>query len=258
VTRERPFLTAEWRRLAMLNYEVDPSLLAEYVPVGCELDSWAGRYFMSVVGFEFLDTRVWGLSVPLHRNFEEVNLRFYVRHKVDGDWRRGVVFVKELVPRWAIAWVARRVYGENYISLPMRRSAESTSNADSATLAYQWRRLGTWEGLSVSFSGAPTLPLDDTEATFITEHYWGYARGRDGRTLEYQVQHPRWRVWQADLASLECDVTSLYGPEFAEALAASPSTAFVAEGSPVMVFRAHRLGHRTGVGPPANTSSEGA
>jgi len=257
VIRERPFLTAEWRRLAMLNYEVDPSLLAEYVPLGCELDSWAGRFFISVVGFEFLQTRVLGFSIPLHRHFEEVNLRFYVRRKVGGNLRRGVVFVKELVPRRAIAWVARCVYGENYIPLPMRHSVESTDNADSATLAYRWCRRGTWEGLSARFSGAPTLPLDDTEATFITEHYWGYSRGRDGRTLEYQVKHPRWRVWQAEVASLECDVASLYGLKFVEALTASPSTAFVSEDSPVMVFGGHRLEPRTGSGPVGNISVGG-
>jgi len=242
VTLEPQFLTAEWRRLVMLNYEIDPSVLAGYVPAGCELDSWAGRTFMSVVGFEFLHTRVLGMSIPFHRHFEEVNLRFYVRRKVEDSWRRGVVFVKELVPRRAIACVARRVYGENYISLPMRHSADGSADPGSMTLAYQWRRLGAWEGLSVRFSGSPTLPLDDAEETFITEHYWGYSRQRDGKTVEYRVEHPRWRVWRAAAALLECEVASLYGPEFVEALSAAPSTAFVAEGSPVVVRRGNRLG----------------
>jgi uncharacterized protein len=242
VTREPRFLTADWRRLAMLNYEIDPSLLAGYVPAGCELDSWAGRTFMSVVGFQFLHTRVLGVSVPFHRNFEEVNLRFYVRRKVEDTWRRGVVFVKELVPRRAIAWVARQVYGENYVFLPMRHSVDMTAHASSVTLAYQWHRLGAWEGLSVRFSGSPTLPLDDAEETFISEHYWGYSRQRDGTTMEYRVEHPRWRVWRAATASLHCEVTSLYGSKFVEALSASASTAFVAEGSSVVVCRGNRLG----------------
>ena len=106
MTPEPRFLTAEWRNLAMLNYEADPSILARRVPAGCELDAWAGRTFVSLVGFQFLHTRVLGVPVPLHRHFEEVNLRFYVRRKADGAWRRGVVFVKELVPRRATAFVA--------------------------------------------------------------------------------------------------------------------------------------------------------
>jgi len=241
MTGEARFLTATWRRLAMLNYEIEPSVLTGRVPAGCELDSLAGRAFVSVVGFEFLRTRVLRVSVPFHRNFEEVNLRFYVRRKAEGTWRRGVVFVKELVPRWAIAWVARLVYGENYICLPMRHSAEGTADAGSKTLAYQWHRGEAWEGLSVEFSGSAALFSDEAEETFITEHYWGYSQQRDGSTVEYRVEHPRWRVWRAEAASLECEVASLYGPEFVEVLSTSPRTAFVAEGSPVVVHKGHRL-----------------
>jgi uncharacterized protein YqjF (DUF2071 family) len=225
----------------MLNYEIEPSVLAGRVPAGCELDSWAGRTFVSVVGFEFLHTRVLRVPVPFHRRFEEVNLRFYVRRKAEGIWRRGVVFVKELVPRWAIAWVARHVYGENYVSLPMRHSVKGVADAGSAILSYQWRRGEAWEGLCVEFSGSPALPSGEAEETFITEHYWGYSQRRDGSTFEYQVEHPRWPVWRAEAASLECDAASLYGPEFVEALSTSPSSAFVAEGSPVVVYRGHRL-----------------
>jgi len=241
MTPQPRFLSADWRFLAMLNYEIDPSILARHVPVGCELDFWAGRTFVSIVGFQFLNTRVLGMPIPLHRNFEEVNLRFYVRRKAEGAWRRGVVFVKELVPRRAIAFVARHVYGENYIALPMRHSVGPSSEAGTRTVAYQWRHLGAWEGVSVSFSGSPTLCSDETEETFITEHYWGYSRPRDHSTVEYQVEHPRWRVWRATAAALECEVSSLYGTEFVEALSRSPSTAFIADGSPVVVRRGQPL-----------------
>src|SRR5258706_4916390 len=227
--RAMRFLTADWRDLAMLNYEIGPEILAPRVPNGTELDSWGGRAFVSVVGFRFLDTRVIGVPVPYHVNFDEVNLRFYVRRKAEGEWRRGVVFVKELVPRRAIAWVARVVYGENYVPLPMRHSVTP------ASVAYQWRRSGAWEGLSAGVSGSPTLPPEDAEESFITEHYWGYSRQADGGSIEYQVEHPRWRVWRGADATLNCDVASLYGDEFADPLSNAPATAFVAEGSPVLV-----------------------
>jgi uncharacterized protein YqjF (DUF2071 family) len=237
---EPRFLTAEWRELAMLNYEVTPSLLERYVPRGCELDAWRGRTFISVVGFQFLSTRVLGVPIPFHRNFEEVNLRFYVRRKHEAELRRGVVFIKELVPRRAIASVARRVYGENYIATPMRHEIREGA-AGGRTVSYEWRRSHHWDGVRVHVSGKPSVPDDDSQEAFITEHYWGYARRDDGRTVEYQVEHPRWRVWRASDASLTCDAASLYGPAFADALAGSPSTAFLADGSGVTVRRGRTL-----------------
>jgi uncharacterized protein YqjF (DUF2071 family) len=238
---EPSFLTAEWRNLAMLNYEIDPALLRRRVPAGCELDSWIGRCFVSVVGFQFLRTRVLGVAIPFHADFEEVNLRFYVRRRAPDGWRRGVVFVKELVPRRAIAFIARRLYGENYFALPMRHALGPTASDGTTHASYQWQRGGAWEGFSARFQGDPILCSDDAEETFITEHYWGYSAQRDGSTIEYQVEHPRWRVWRASSASLDCDVAGLYGREFAAALAQPPSSAFVADGSPVIVRRGRRL-----------------
>ena len=235
------FLTAEWRNLVMLNYEIDPSVLAGRVPAGCEIDFRDERTFVSVVGFQFLHTRLLGAAIPFHQNFEEVNLRFYVRHKEDGEWRRGVVFVRELVPRRAIAFVANRVYGEKYLALPMRHRIERQERTQSTVVSYQWRRSGSWEGITVSFSGPSSLPDADAEETFITEHYWGYAEQSDRSTVEYRVEHPRWRVWRAETARLECDVAALYGAEFRETLAGSPSTAFVADGSPVVVRQGRKL-----------------
>ena len=234
------FLTAEWRNLAMLNYEVEPPLLEPYVPNGCELDAWNGRTFVSVVAFQFLSTRGVGMPIPLHRNFEEVNLRFYVRHRHEGTWRRGVVFIKELVPRRAIAWVARTLYGENYVAVPMRHSLTGPPS-NPGTVAYQWRQTDAWEGVRVSVSGVPLLPDDASEEAFITEHYWGYARQPRGGTVEYQVEHPRWRVWRASAAALECDARSLYGADFGHALSGQPSTAFLAEGSAVTVRQGRQL-----------------
>jgi uncharacterized protein YqjF (DUF2071 family) len=239
----RPFLTAEWRDLAMLNYEIDPACLRPLVPRGTELDSFAGRVFVSVVGFRFLRTRVFGMAVPRHRDFEEVNLRFYVRRRAGCVWRRGVVFVKEIVPRRAIAWLARRTYNENYVALRMRHEVMAPPGAASSPgrAAYEWRHGDRWHRLSLEFSGAAQLPDEVSEEAFITEHYWGYVRQRDGGTLEYQVEHPRWSVWRASGATLECDVAGLYGAEFARCLGGAPSSAFVAQGSPVVVRRGTRL-----------------
>ncbi|HET7456690.1 MAG TPA: DUF2071 domain-containing protein [Gemmatimonadaceae bacterium] len=245
----RSFLSAEWRYLVMLNYEIDERLLAPLVPAGTELDRWNGRLLASVVGFRFLRTRVLDVPVPLHRDFDEVNLRFYVRHTTPaGEVRRGVVFVRELVPRPAIALVARLAYNEPYVAVPMRSDVPASPAAEPGRLLYGWRTAahgGRWQHVAATAAGgAPAVPAPESEATFVAEHYWGYTRQRDGGTVEYEVRHPPWRVWPAAAPSLDADVAGLYGPQFVAPLAVAPSSAFVAEGSAVSVYRPKRLAAR--------------
>jgi len=244
--RASPFLTAEWRHLAMLNFEIDPEVLSPLVPAGTELDDWQGRTFVSVVGFLFLDTRVFGTAIPWHRDFEEVNLRFYVRRVAGGGCRRGVVFVKEIVPRITIALMARALYGENYIAAPMRHHIEPETGgvAASRTVSYSWGFRGRENRMELSADGNAREVAEGSDVEFITEHYWGYARRRGGRTTEYRVEHPRWRVSTATSATLDCDVGALYGSEFVEFLEAPPASAFLADGSKVTVFRGTSLPSR--------------
>ena len=237
----RPFLTAEWRYLLMLNYEVDPALLKPLLPAGTTLDLWQDRALVSMVGFLFLNTRVRGLPIPFHRNFEEVNLRFYVRRTSAEGTSRGVVFVKEIVPKAMIAWVARWVYNENYVALPMSHVDEIGQNPE-PRVTYRWESGGRSHHMGVRVVGAAYVPDEASEETFITEHYWGYVRQRAGHTVEYQVEHPQWKVWRASEAEFECDVGALYGAEFAPFLAGAPSSAFLAQGSAVTVRRGRRLG----------------
>jgi uncharacterized protein len=236
---EAPFLTARWIHLCMANYEVDPTVLRELVPTGTELDVWDSKCFVSVVGFLFQDTRVRGIAIPFHRAFQEVNLRFYVRRVVNGDLRRGVVFVKEIVPKHAIAWVANSVYNEKYIALPMWHN----DNLDTShkTVSYMWRYQGRLCQLRTNVNGEPYLPDPESEEAFITEHYWGYTAQRDGSTLEYKVEHPRWKIWKGSNPTLDCDVEGLYGLRFAPFLIDPPSSCFVADGSEVIVRRGRRL-----------------
>ena len=224
----------------MLNYEVSPDLLEPLVPAGVELDRWYGTLYVSVVGFVFRDTRVLGVPVPWHRTFEEVNLRFYVRRDVGGDARRGVVFIREIVPRSAIAVVARLLYNEPYRALPMSRRL-LRSSSDVADFEYAWRVAGEWSSIHARTAGAPRPLAVGSEEEFITEHYWGYTRQRDGGTVEYRVAHPRWNVWTATESRIEGDVARVYGPAFARALAGPPRSAFVADGSPVTVFAPTRI-----------------
>lgn len=239
--REAVFLRAEWRFLAMLNYEIEPSVLLPFIPAGTELDSWNGRTFVSMVGFMFLKARVRGFPIPFHQNFEEVNLRFYVRRKASERWRRGVVFIKELVPRAAIAFIARRVYNENYVALPMSHRIEQIQHNVIHSVVYAWRFEGRDNLMRVETRGTAQPLTDGSLQEFITEHYWGYASQRDGSTMEYRVEHPRWKVWDALTARLKCDVAGLYGENFRDYLGRSPASAFLADGSEVTVNRGNKL-----------------
>jgi len=238
-----PFLSASWRHVAVLNYAIDPALLAPYVPAHTELDLWKGRAYVSVVGFLFLRTTVLGLAIPFHRNFEEVNLRFYVRrHAMDG-WRRAVVFIREIVPRAAIAFTARALYNENYVARPMSHRLEWADDDPDrlATVAYRWNDKGRDLGLRLTIGGGYALPASGSEEEFVIEHYWGYTAQRDGGTVEYRVEHPPWRVASATGAELDGDVGGFYGAPFDELLRKPPVSALLAEGSPVVVYRGRRI-----------------
>jgi uncharacterized protein YqjF (DUF2071 family) len=243
----RVFLGAEWRYLVMVNYTVDPAILAPLAPAGTELDLFRGEAIATMVGFRFLRTRVLGVPVPGHTDFDEVNLRFYVRHTTaEGEVRRGAVFVREIVPRAAIAHTARLCYNEPYLALRMRSTAPRAADHRSpGLLRYEWRGGGRdprrWHALEAETEGPAAELAPGSEEEFVAEHYWGYTRQRDGGTVEYQVQHPRWRAWPARRAALDADVAGLYGAAFADSLGGAPRSAFVAEGSPVAVYFPRRL-----------------
>jgi uncharacterized protein len=220
--------------LAMLNYVVDRRLIAPLVPPDTEIDFENGETFLSLVGFLFLDTRLLGLTIPLHRDFEEANLRFYVRRKSVDTWRRGVVFIRELVPRRAVALVARAFYGERYIAVPKKHKVEQT-NAD-LKVKYSWRRRCKWESLRMSAGGEPQSIPAGSHAEFITEHHWGYTSVH-GNCSEYRVEHPRWKIWNATSFELDAGTATLYGEQIAEALNQQPRSAFIADGSPITIQR---------------------
>ncbi len=248
------FLTARWEQLLMLNWAVPPALLAERVPSGTQQDTQDGRCWVSLVAFMFRDTRVKGIAVPFHIDFEEVNLRMYVRRDVPDEGRgcphrRGVVFVRELVPRAAIAWVAREVYGEAYRSTRMwHRRAFSGTPVDAAAplaegqqLVYGWSTDNGDIEVAARVHG-PATPLEPgSHAEFIAEHYWGYAAQRDGSTIEYEVTHPPWSVHAVDGVTIRGDLAWEYGGDLARALDRPPDSAFLAVGSEVAVLDGARL-----------------
>lgn len=254
---ERPVLTANWTELLLLNFVVPAALVARLAPAGTEPDVFDGQAYASIVGFRFHKVRLFGVAVPGHSKFTEINLRYYVRRVVDGELRRGVVFVKEIAPRRAVAAIANWLYNENYCTRPMRTNVRMATNmlGEGDTIDYSWwtgRRLGRWQRstpvcetgwnkLAARVAGPLRSPAAGSFEEFIVENYWGYVRGRDGRTREYRVVHEPWKVARADNVVWNCDLVASYDAPWTDYLATAPVSALVADGSAVQLFRGRRI-----------------
>ena len=236
----RLFLKAQWKNLLMLNYEVDPAILKPYLPAGTVLDVWQGKTLVSMVGFMFLDTGVLGIKWPWHVNFEEVNLRFYVKRFDGREWKRGAVFVSEIVPKPIIVLIANTLYKEHYRALPMRHSIAARDEGHTHYL-YEWKLNGRWNKLGASVSNK-LKPIESGSAeAFIFEHYWGYNALSANKTMEYQVEHVSWQIGEVRDYIFDAAIAELYGPQFGPYLTARPYSAFFAEGSPIGVRMGEKI-----------------
>ena len=223
------FLKAEWRKLIMINYEVDPEVLKPYVPFGTELDFFENKCYVGLVGFMFMNTKLLGVRVPFHVNFEEVNLRFYVKR----ENKRGVVFIKEIVPKPALTFVANTVYKENYVTLPM--SHDWSESTDEIEVDYKWYLNSKQNFVKVRVNKTPIKIEENSIAEFIAEHYWGYSKAGDQKTTEYEVKHPKWKHYEVNDCKLDVDFVSNYGAEFNSLNNKKPSSVMLLEGSEVSV-----------------------
>ena len=225
------FLTAEWRKLVIINYEVEPKVLNNYLPKGVELDYWEGKCYVSLIGFMFLNTKLLGIPVPFHRNFEEVNLRFYVRKFENNEWKRGVVFIKEIVPKIALKLVANIFYNEHYEKLPMKNSIVESGNL--LKVSYSWKTKN-WNSIKIEAENTQIPFEQGSEFDFITEHYYGYTKNKN-KTSEYEVQHPQWNFYKVKNYEISLDFTDSYGEDFQFLNQQKPISVMLAEGSEVTV-----------------------
>jgi uncharacterized protein len=226
----RNFVQAEWRKLIMANYMIDPAVLLPYIPAKTELDHWNNECYVSLVGFVFSNVRVRGIRIPFHNQFPEVNLRFYVRYKEGGQWKRGVVFISEIVPKHAVTFVANTFFNEHYSTLPMKYVWAPGKTA------YHWKKNKRWNKLETITAATPVSLAAGSMEEFITEHFWGYSIGSRGKTNEYQVVHPRWDIYNVKEYIVDCDFAAQYGQRFAFLQSQQPVSVFMAEGSAVNIF----------------------
>ena len=217
----------------MANYAVDPKILRPYLPYKTELDTWNGKHYVSLVGFRFINTKLKGIPIPFHRNFEEVNLRFYVRYKDNCGWKRGVTFIKEIVPKPALTFIANTIYKEKYVTMPMKHQWQIKD--DLLNISYSWKQDQRWNSFSLSADPTPKLILENSEEEFITEHYWGYTPVNDQVCSEYGVEHPRWTSYNVREFKIDVDFGKVYSPEFNFLGSQTPDSVMLAEGSEIVV-----------------------
>ena len=233
------FLRASWENLVLVNYMIEPKVLSPYIPKGTELDLWNGKCYVSLVGFLFKNTKLLGLKIPFHVNFEEVNLRFYVKRKENNKWKRGVVFIKELVPKWALSFVANTIYKEHYQTVPMKNNI--SINNEILNVNYMWKINNKWHSIELNAEQECSLIEKESETEFITEHYWGYARVNDIRTNEYEVTHPRWVHHKIKDYKIKVDFEKVYGTEFSFLNNSKPNSVMLAKGSHITVGKRRKL-----------------
>lgn len=234
------FLKAEWRKLLMINYEVPVDAILPYLPPHTKPDLYQGKCLVSVVGFMFLNTRVKGMKILYHVNFEEVNLRFYNTYQTpQGEMRRGTTFIKEIVPRPAITFIANTLYKEKYVTLPMGHTIKE--HHDELEVEYRWRYNQKINHIRCRAEKKLNPMAQNSLEEFITEHYWGYTKLSLTETSEYAVEHPRWETYNVKAFDAIIDFEGLYGASFAALKDQKPHSVLLAEGSEIVVRGGDRI-----------------
>jgi uncharacterized protein YqjF (DUF2071 family) len=237
------FLTAYWKDLIFINYKIEKKILQNYLPAHLELDDFDNEHFVSVVAFKFFDTRIKGFHIPFHVNFNEINLRFYVKRKVEDLQRRGVVFIKEIVPKSAITLLANLLYKENYVTRSIVYNDEINDRYSS--FKYSWNELGRKQSMQVRSNNHSIDAPAGSKIRFITEHYFGYSRFSESNTIEYRVEHPQWKILEATDFRVDIDYEHVYGPDWRILNDSEPDSVFIASGSPVVINPKKILKSRT-------------
>lgn len=230
-----PFLSARWEDLIVVNYEIDPVILLPFVPKGTELDFHEGKTYVSLVAFNFFGNKFLGMipTFPVI-DFQEINLRFYIKRTVGDETRRAVAFIREVVPSRIIAGIARRFYNEPYDCFKTKFMDSLTAD-QRRKITYQWNDQTQIYSISAELEPRESNLESGSLPHFILEHYWGYNTQRDGRTCEYQVQHVPWQYWDVASVDVSRNIRGFYGHDFEAVLSHQHHSVFVAKGSPVTV-----------------------
>ena len=228
------FLKANWENIIMANYVIDPEILIPFLPKGVELDLYNGKCYISLVGFMFKNTKLFNVPIPFFGNFEEINLRFYVkRTEENGVVKRGVVFINETIPYPIVAWTANKLYNEHYTVVPTKH--DIIIQESSKKVQFEWLLKQKWNSIAVTSTLSSKTMQPNSLESFIYEHYYGYTKTKNNKTEEYKLQHPNWQVNKVLDYKIDCDFEAMYGEAFSFLNQTKPKAVFIAEGSAVAI-----------------------
>lgn len=229
------FLSARWEYLAMFNYEVDAAILKPHLPPCTEIDFYNGKAIVSLVGFLFNNTKVMGIKWPGFINFEEVNLRYYIKYFDGQKWKRGVGFISEIVPHFLVANMANLFYNEHYTTAKMNHTIREV-NAQ-LEVEYSWKKKRQqWNSMWIRADTVLKNIAPGSAEEFIFEHYYGYNKLNNKTAIEYSLEHPRWQVYPVNDYKLICDIEKGYGEAFVPFIEnVKPASVFLAKGSDVRI-----------------------
>lgn len=232
-------LTCKWKKLAFANYIVPPEVVEKHLPPFTEIDYFNENCFVSLVGFQFKDVEIAGIKVPFHTDFEEINLRFYVKRFDGENWRKGTVFLSEIADKVALSTLANSLLRENYKTLPTKQEVRKQANEWKA--GYFWQFNSTWQYIKVTADATPLPTKKGSETEFIIHRLWGYGKHNEEVTNEYNISHPRWNTYKIKDYSVNVDFAKIFGPEFSILGAATPHSVILAEGSSISVKRMDKI-----------------
>jgi uncharacterized protein YqjF (DUF2071 family) len=226
------FLKASWENLIMANYEVEPAILQPYLPNGVELDFYNHKTYVSLVGFMFKKTSLFGVPIPFFGSFEEINLRFYVRKVEEKKVKKGVVFINETVPFKIVALLANKLYKEHYISIPTKNTIDISEYKH---INYEWKMKDKWNSITVQSETNKYKIEPASIEEYIFERYFGFTKLSPSKTQEYVIHHPKWMTHKILYNNIDCDFGMMYGDAFSNLNNQLPSSILMAEGSQVSV-----------------------
>jgi len=239
----QPSINAKWKKLLLVNYPVNKELLEPYLPHHTEFALWNNSCYVSLVGFLFLDVKLGGIPIPMHTNFVEINLRFYVRRRTNDEWRYGVVFLKEIVGLPLVTYVANNFFKEHYDTMPV--GYDIARKSDELKVEYRWKKK-EWNSIRI-LSEPEKIPMEEkSREDFFTTQHWGYTKLRSGSTREYSVIHPKWDIYKTKEYSINVDYGRVFGDQFNFLSNQKPDSAFLAEGSEITLHEHTTIGdHKT-------------
>ena len=226
-------LSAHWTNLLVVNFETTKIFLEKHLPAGTELNDWNGKYFMSLVGFQFSKTKICGILSPFYRSFPEINLRFYVKRKTKTGWQNGVVFIKEIAPAKLIGFMAGWLYNENFICLKMK--SRFINEGDKNKIEYCWNINNEWNYLKAIVKNKPVHYPQESLEGFISSHYHGFTRITETQTKEFEVIHSPWKIYHVLSFDIKLDAEAIYGKESAPFFSHQPCSVFMMDGSETKV-----------------------